>query len=103
MGDISYKTRVQMSRELLMQLRGSAQTNTKSAAYWVMKVGGLPECCHQGLAKKGIKTAKAIIRPDGGEDICGVNFHNNELLAVEEWCRLGMTDGHDLGDETCPC
>jgi hypothetical protein len=97
--DVSYKSRVEMSKEQdLMQLKDSAQADSKlqSAAYWAMRVSGVPECCHQGLAKIGVKTARAIIRPaPGGEDVCAVNFHNSELLANEFWCQVmgGDADG----------
>lgn len=99
-----------MGRELglgLMQVKApeQAENEFQSAAHWQVRVGVIPECCHQGLAKLGIRTAKAKLRlGPGGEDICAVNYHNTELEANTEWCKLGHgSDGDYHKEEPCHC
>lgn len=108
---ITYKTRADMradmaealletSHEVASVVKASVQAESKLqlAAKFQQSVGIIPECCHQGLAKIGVKTARAIIRQyPGGEDLCAVNYHNTELEANKEWCLLG----HGTGDAPC--
>ena len=94
---VCYKTRERMEKE------GTSESKLQSAAYWQMRIGEIPGCCHEGLAKIGIKTAKAKIRlTPGGQDLCAVNCNNTEFFALKAWCELG--DGnHNTGEKPCHC